>query len=61
MHIISARHSAHDLIVKLSPSLYVVVVASLTGQTWPHKVLLTMEQQTVTNPAVINDVCHDKT
>ena len=57
MTLISTRHSAHDLIVKLSPSLYVVVVASLTGKTWLREVLLTMEQQTVTNPAVINDLC----
>ena len=53
MILISARDSAHDFIVKFSPSMCVSVIASLTGE-WLHKVLLTMlmEQQTVTNPMV---------
>ena len=29
---ISARHSAHDFIVKFSPSMCVAIVASLTGE-----------------------------
>ena len=58
MTLISVRDSAHDFIVKFSPSMYVAVVPSLTGK-WLHKGLLTMlmEQQTVTNPAVIHDFC----
>ena len=49
--------------MNFSPSC-VEIVASLTGK-WLHEVLLPMlmEQQTVTNPAVIHHwfVCHDKT
>ena len=58
---ISARDSAHDSIVKFSPSVCVAVVASFTGEmaARSHEVLLTMlmEQQTVTNPAVICGLC----
>ena len=45
----------HDFIVKHSPSVCVAIVASLTGEL-ADEVLLTMlmEQQTVTNPAVIH-------
>ena len=55
MTLISARDSAHDFIVKFSPSMGVAIVASLTV----HEVLLTMliEQQTVKNPAVIHGLC----
>ena len=53
-----ARDSAHDFIMKFSPSM---CVATICGEVekWLHKVLLTllMEQQTLTNPAVINGLC----
>ena len=48
MTLISARDSAHGFIVKFSPSVCVAIVASLTGEMVAH-----MEQQTVTNPAVV--------
>ena len=56
MTLISTRDSGHDSIVKFSPSVCVAVVASFT---WLQEVLATMlmEQQTVTNPAVIHDLC----
>ena len=56
MTLISARDSAHDFIVKFSPSVCVAVVAA---EKWLHEVLLTMlmEQETVTNPAVIRGLC----
>ena len=59
MTLISARDSARDFTVKFSPSGCVAVVASLTGEMRLHKVLLTMvmEQQIVTNPAVIHGLC----
>ena len=55
MTLISARDSAHDFIVKLSPSM--CIASSFLDRRlnlWLHKVLLTvfMEQQTVTNPKV---------
>jgi len=34
MTLISARDSAHDFIVKFSPSVCVAVVASMTGDSW---------------------------
>ena len=51
----TARDSAHDFIVKYSPSVCITVVASMTAE----RVLLTMlmEQQTVTNPAAIRGLC----
>ena len=54
MTLISARDSAHDFFVK---ACVAVVVPSL--QKWLHEVFLTMlmEQQTVTNPAVIHGLC----
>ena len=36
MTLISARDSAHDFIVKFSPSVCVAVVASLTGEMAPR-------------------------
>ena len=57
MTLISARDSAHDFIVKFSPSVHVCsVVGFLTAEMAAQTVLLTMlmEQQTVTNPAIIH-------
>ena len=57
MTIISARDSAHDFIVKFSPSMCVAVVASLTGEMNAQSFAYDthMEQQTVTWFA-----CHNK-
>ena len=58
MTLISARGSAHDFIVKFSPSVCVAVVASLTGEMAARSLLtMLMEQQTVTNPAVFCGLC----
>ena len=59
MTLISTRVSACDFVVKFSISVCIAVVAYLTGEKWLHNVLLTlsMEQQTVTNPAVIHGLC----
>ena len=57
MTLISARDSAYDFIVKFSPSVHVCsVVGFLTAEMAAQTVLLTMlmEQQTVTNPAIIH-------
>ena len=50
--------SAHDFIVKFSPSVCVAIVASLTDKMAARSfVTMLMEQQTVTNPAVIHGLC----